>query len=926
MFPRLLFTASFACLGAACFAAVPVIDDPVPVDDNGKPAHVGPVVPIGKSLILPITASADGDMLRYTVTSSSPTISVRAHTGQPHLKFAISHAGDGTAADPAFSGEIEFALLKDLTPVTSAYIAGFAQGHFYDGQIFHRIANLDPSVARGFIFQGGDPHGDGTGGPGETGGLAGTGFKFENEFQAPLIFAGRGQLAMANSGSNSSSFKGTNGSQFFITEGSPRFLDFRHTIFGQVLRGWELLPKLAAVPRHPAPVTDTDPPQDKPKVDVKLETARVVPNFTDAWLEISATAPGAAIITVTVNDGSNAPVSRAFTVVAYEDTRNTPAFLTPEPSQFVGLGVVTSIPLKAVDLESDYLFYGETVRSGSGVTNPNYNPALIRGDGVGALNLGVTVTPYDMTARPTIDGLPGPSDRISVPVAVGDKRILTKAVSFTTAPGVGLVSQVVGTYVDSDPRGSIADFTASVNWGDGTPLTNGIVGRDLTTPGRAHYQVTASHTYPYEGTFSVLVEFTGNKGAKARLRSTAIVSSAPITAVGTVFKVTSATATNRVVATFSDAAPGQPSDYSAQVSWGDGRISDGQIRRTPEGVFQVVGSHTFLDPENFAIGVRVRKTALGSASDTFASGLALTSGFTGAKHRPPYAVPHLVGAFGNSITRLPGSESDVAGFSPPVRTVTGSGANLQAFISCQLLVINAGKKASQPGKLQFFLSADKTLNRTAKEVDDPNNPGQTYVTPADRPVLIGTIANGNLQSFAPGQVALFSFRVNATGDDRLVLPKGENGSSFNLLAHFEYSDPLANNMPIGHDVIFGPINGFNVTASSLVVQEGSTTIGSKTFNVTMDRKPTANVTVNFSASDATQVDVSPASHQLVFTPQDFDNPFSHTVVVTAKDDGPGDGTKNVFITLAPAVSADRQWNGINPSDVFVTVLDKANTP
>jgi hypothetical protein len=83
--------------------------------------------------------------------------------------------------------------------------------------------------------------------------------------------------------------------------------------------------------------------------------------------------------------------------------------------------------------------------------------------------------------------------------------------------------------------------------------------------------------------------------------------------------------------------------------------------------------------------------------------------------------------------------------------------------------------------------------------------------------------------------------------------------------------------------------------------------------------------VNFSVSDPAQVDLSPASHRLVFTPENFNN-ASHSILVTAKNDGIVDGTKNVSITLSPAVSADRQWNGINPSDVFVTVLDKAATP
>ena len=81
-----------------------------------------------------------------------------------------------------------------------------------------------------FVIQGGDPNGNGTGGPG---------FMFEDEFNPTAIFSGNGQLAMANSGSN------TNGSQFFITEVPTPHLNNRHTIFGEVVKGQDLVPQIA---------------------------------------------------------------------------------------------------------------------------------------------------------------------------------------------------------------------------------------------------------------------------------------------------------------------------------------------------------------------------------------------------------------------------------------------------------------------------------------------------------------------------------------------------------------------------------------------------------------------------------------------------------------------------------------------------------
>ena len=93
----------------------------------------------------------------------------------------------------------------------------------YDGTVFHR-------VIKDFMIQGGDPLGRGTGGPG---------YRFEDEFFNGHVFNKPGLLAMANAGPN------TNGSQFFITEVETPWLDNHHTIFGEVISGFELVAKIA---------------------------------------------------------------------------------------------------------------------------------------------------------------------------------------------------------------------------------------------------------------------------------------------------------------------------------------------------------------------------------------------------------------------------------------------------------------------------------------------------------------------------------------------------------------------------------------------------------------------------------------------------------------------------------------------------------
>jgi len=110
----------------------------------------------------------------------------------------------------------------------------------YDGTIFHRVI---PS----FMIQGGDPAGNGMGGPG---------YQFEDETKgSPHKFDKPGKLAMANAGPN------TNGSQFFITVAATTWLTGKHTIFGEVVEGQDVVDKITAVPRNR---------QDKPAKDVAL--------------------------------------------------------------------------------------------------------------------------------------------------------------------------------------------------------------------------------------------------------------------------------------------------------------------------------------------------------------------------------------------------------------------------------------------------------------------------------------------------------------------------------------------------------------------------------------------------------------------------------------------------------------------------------
>ena len=119
-------------------------------------------------------------------------------------------------------GEFVAELFADRAPLTVENFVNLARSGFYDGTTFHRVIG-------GFMAQGGDPTGTGTGGPG---------YQFGDEFHPSLRHDGAGTLSMANAG------PGTNGSQFFITYGATPHLDNKHSVFGRVTEGMDVVRSL----------------------------------------------------------------------------------------------------------------------------------------------------------------------------------------------------------------------------------------------------------------------------------------------------------------------------------------------------------------------------------------------------------------------------------------------------------------------------------------------------------------------------------------------------------------------------------------------------------------------------------------------------------------------------------------------------------
>ena len=157
-----------------------------------------------------------------------------AHAQSAHPKAVIETS----------KGKIVLELYPDKAPKTVENFIRLAKKGFYNGVIFHR-------VIPGFMIQTGDPTGTGRGGPGYT---------FQDEFAPDLKHDAPGTVSMANAGPN------TNGSQFFITLAPTPWLNGKHSIFGKVSEGQDVVAQIAAVERDS---------MDKPRVDIVMKQVTI---------------------------------------------------------------------------------------------------------------------------------------------------------------------------------------------------------------------------------------------------------------------------------------------------------------------------------------------------------------------------------------------------------------------------------------------------------------------------------------------------------------------------------------------------------------------------------------------------------------------------------------------------------------------------
>jgi cyclophilin family peptidyl-prolyl cis-trans isomerase len=340
-----------------------------PLTDPGTPTIV-PIADVtiqaGAPLHIPLDGfDFEGDPLTFTATSSNPSL-VSTYIPQDNRSMRINVEDFGV---------MTFELFDDRVPRVTDAIAGLAEQGVYDGVIFHRIIDT-------FVIQGGDPTGTGFGDP--------TIPDFDDQFHVDLQHTSAGVLSMAKAGDD------TNSSQFFITAAPTRFLDFNHSVFGQLVEGEDVRRAIAQVE------TDTS---DRPVNDVVMHDVQIIVDQENAVLMLKAPegASGEADVTVTVRDPSGLTHSRTFRVTVEPDTFNGGPFLEDIAEVRTTVNTPVEFELRASDVEEDLVVFDASAPGSppftftlEGNTDDDHT-ARIRVtppiDFIGTLELMVEVTP-----------------------------------------------------------------------------------------------------------------------------------------------------------------------------------------------------------------------------------------------------------------------------------------------------------------------------------------------------------------------------------------------------------------------------------------------------------------------------------------------------------------------------------------------------
>lgn len=302
---------------------------PIPQSEDPTFEEIGnQTVLIGSPLHVPVDAyDPNGGALTVTVSVADPNL----------LEATVLSGNRSIRIDMATYGDMVFQLFEQRAPTASGRVIQLADDGFYDDIIFHRVVD-------DFVIQGGDPTGTGTSGS--------TLGNFDDDFHPELQHNRKGVLSFAKSSDD------TNNSQFFVTEVPTRFLDYNHSVFGQLIEGEDVR---EAISEHAVNGAD------RPTTDIAINTIDVFTDTENSLIMLKATGNGVGStnVTVTVTDGDGNTHSETFQVDVNNDTANSQPFLNAVtvPDQFAP-DTPATLQMSSTDIEGDAVSYSAVVSSG----------------------------------------------------------------------------------------------------------------------------------------------------------------------------------------------------------------------------------------------------------------------------------------------------------------------------------------------------------------------------------------------------------------------------------------------------------------------------------------------------------------------------------------------------------------------------------
>ncbi|MCO6045580.1 peptidylprolyl isomerase [Aeoliella sp. ICT_H6.2] len=317
---------SLQVLAAAAGVAIPTSDTPymAEIEDD--------TLLVGSPLHIPLDGyDPNGEPLTYEVSTDNAGVTATLLTDNRSMRIAVEGYGD-----------MVFELFEDRASRATDRVIELADDDFYDDVIFHRVVN-------GFVIQGGDPTGTGSGGS--------TLGDFDDQFNVDLQHNRRGLLSFAKSGDD------TNDSQFFITETATRSLDFNHTIFGIMVEGEA---NREAISNTAVEKQELTPEISSPVNDVVMRDVEIFTDTENAVLMLKADegVSGPVEITVTVTNSAGNSFERKFTVNVEDDTFDNRPFLDDIAPVSIEAGTSAQIQLSSQDVDGGPIIY-QAFESGS---------------------------------------------------------------------------------------------------------------------------------------------------------------------------------------------------------------------------------------------------------------------------------------------------------------------------------------------------------------------------------------------------------------------------------------------------------------------------------------------------------------------------------------------------------------------------------